>query len=341
MSNGICKLTGTTGKFINAHIIPAALTRPEVKGEPFVTAGNGNRPRRQFSSWTDRELVTQEGEDILTALDTWAIDVLRKNKMVWSGWGTMSALPNHKTEQSSYELFVPESGWGIRSVKGIDFNRLRLFFLSLLWRAAASNRPEFADVSLPDEHVSELRRMIVEGDPKSYCFYPITLSQLSTRGNTHNQTPIKSSWNVSVSGVSDRTQHVFRFYFDGLIVFFHIGEFTEGQVDKWYGKTAVAFADELACTAVTYERSFQRENLQMIMREAAQRWPVDFTKLTFGVDTVNQDKAAIVPEHSTTASGKISRQKSETGNGEPPVSKRTGLSTLILDAWKSVIRKVG
>ncbi|CAD9219248.1 transposase [Burkholderia cenocepacia] len=336
MSNGVCKLTGATGKFINSHIIPAALTRPEVKGEPFVTAGNGNRPRRQFSSWTDRELVTQEGEDVLTALDTWAIDVLRKSKMVWSGWGAVSALPSHKTERSSYELIVPETGWGIRSVKGIDFPRLRLFFLSLLWRAAASDRPEFADVSLPVEHINALRRMIIDGNPTPYCFYPITLSQLSTRGDAHNFTPIKSSWDVNGGGASDRTQHVFRFYFDGLIVFFHIGEFTEEQLEKWYGKMAVAFSDELVCTAVTYERSFQLENLKMIMLETAQRWPADYVKLMSSVGGINRNETAIAPEHAATPNGKLSHQTSEVRGGERSVAKRTGISTMVRDVWKGL-----
>ena len=91
-SEGICKLTRRHGRFVKSHIIPAALTKPSRKGSYFLQMGKNERPRRRWSSWYDPELVTDEGEKYLEELDTWAIKILRKNKMVWSGWGGRSAL---------------------------------------------------------------------------------------------------------------------------------------------------------------------------------------------------------------------------------------------------------
>lgn len=43
---------------------------------------------------------------------------------------------------------IPDSGgWGIRKIEGIDGSRLRLFFISLLWRAAVSEMVEFREVA--------------------------------------------------------------------------------------------------------------------------------------------------------------------------------------------------
>jgi hypothetical protein len=86
MKEGICKLTGEKGKFVKSHIIPAALTTPEGTG-PLTQGGRGRPPIRRWSSWYDPCLVTQAGEAILAEYDNWAIQELRKNKLIWSSWG--------------------------------------------------------------------------------------------------------------------------------------------------------------------------------------------------------------------------------------------------------------
>lgn len=51
---GICELTKKPGKFVQAHLIPKALTRPEFAGTSFVeTSARGQRPKRAWSSWYD------------------------------------------------------------------------------------------------------------------------------------------------------------------------------------------------------------------------------------------------------------------------------------------------
>jgi hypothetical protein len=63
---GICKLTGKSGKFVKSHLIPQAFTKPSVPGNFFITGGQGRRPKSNWSSWYDEQLVVQEGEDILS-----------------------------------------------------------------------------------------------------------------------------------------------------------------------------------------------------------------------------------------------------------------------------------
>lgn len=119
--HGVCKLTHRHGKFVDSHIIPASLTKPSVKGSPLFQYGSGKRPVRRWSSWYDPRLVTADGEKYLSDLDTWAISVLRKHRLVWSGWGDESTLDGYHTRI--------DGPIGVRRVEEIDPNQLRLFFL--------------------------------------------------------------------------------------------------------------------------------------------------------------------------------------------------------------------
>jgi hypothetical protein len=158
------------------------------------------------------------------------------------------------------------NGWGGRLVCGIDFPRLRLFLLSLLWRAAATERREFSEVSLPPEDLEILRTMLVEGRTTPTEFYPATLLQISTRGPAQNQVPLAQMMTVpNLPGLGSRSSPIFRFYFDGLVV--HIHRLASGSMDAFM-PSVVGAQDTLLVGTVTYESSFQRENLAHVLRES-------------------------------------------------------------------------
>jgi hypothetical protein len=130
---GVCRLTGKCGRFVKSHIIPEALTRPP-SGRPLAQAGLGKRPVKRWTSWYDTSLVTREGEDLLRNHDDWAIKILRRHKMTWRSWGGANAL------QDANWLDVGNGIHGFRKIE-LDTRRLRLFFLSLLWRTSATSLP--------------------------------------------------------------------------------------------------------------------------------------------------------------------------------------------------------
>ena len=196
---GICALTGRSGEFVKSHILPRALTKPSRPGSPIIEAGNGKRPSRQWDSWYDDRLVILYGEKILAALDNWAIPVLRDRELVWSGWKS----PDFPKEGHQPFTGTPH---GMRSVTGLDTDRLRLFFLSLLWRAAASTKPQFKDIQLPANYLSELGRMLVEGDPGKTTYFPIELFQLSTISAQFNRAALAIA--SIASGWRERTFRV-------------------------------------------------------------------------------------------------------------------------------------
>jgi hypothetical protein len=69
------------------------------------------------------------------------------------------------------ELEFKNEEWGF-TVRGVEYARFKLFGMSLLWRAAASRRPEFDGVRL-GPHEERLRKMLDAGDqglPHEYGF---------------------------------------------------------------------------------------------------------------------------------------------------------------------------
>lgn len=267
-TNGICKLTGKEGRFVNSHLIPKALTRPEEKGLPFVQVGQVSRPSRRWSSWSDRRLVIQDGENVLSALDNWAIPTLRSHKLIWSGWGPLQELVVKDHKQ------IPNSpwGWGIRKLPGIDPARLRLFFLSLLWRAAATDLPEFSEIVIPPDHLKKLSSMLLDGNPLPLSFYPATLSQLSTLGIAHNQTPLAEIKIIPALGSQpEQSMPIFRFYFEGLIV--HIIRQSSDHTIEGLGPLVVGAGKELVISTIPFDTSYQKENINHIISEARRDWP--------------------------------------------------------------------
>lgn len=259
MAVGICKLTGERGIFIKSHLIPKALTRPAIQGAPLIEIDSGRHPIRRWDSWYDTRLVTRKGEDLLTDLDTTAIQELRRLRLIWSGW--------ENTGIEDFHTPIKGTPFGIRKIQDADSKSLRLFFLSLLWRAGASERREFAGVKLQVEHLEVLRTMVVEKNEQPIDFFNIQLTQLSTRGVIHNQTPfgdVKRIPNLERPGDFDVVP-IFRFYFDGLIVHFHP---PIESLSRDPSTLILGSSDVLTVSTVTYEDSFQRRNLHTVMTDS-------------------------------------------------------------------------
>lgn len=259
--HGFCKLTHRVGAFVDSHIIPEALTRPSVRGSPLLQYGDGAHPTRRWSSWYDPQLVTAEGEKYLSDLDTWAIAQLREHKLVWSGWGTETDLGMHHTPINNI--------FGIRKIEGIDTKRLRLFFLSLLWRAAASSRYEFKEISVTPRDLEMLRRAILGLEEPPLGFYPVQLTQLSTKGVMHNHTPIpnlKYAPNLDDPKAPPYELPTFRFYMDGLIAHAHRSLPAAYDV-KELGDLVVGAESSLVLSTVTFQDSVQLREMAAILGE--------------------------------------------------------------------------
>lgn len=260
---GMCKLTQTRGKFTRSHILPKALTRAEGLAPGLTQYGQGKAERRS-SSWYDPAMVTEAGEKILSNYDDWGIKTLREYKMVWSGWGPMESLSDVR--------FIPGTPWGQRKIEFRDVEvprRLRLFLLSILWRAAATVRSEFAEITLSSEHLEKLRAMVLKEEPEPLDFYPATLVQLSTLGTRHNMAPIASTKQIPPVGEkAGWNEPIFRFMIDGLIIHFSRLSIEENAA-KDLGRLRVGNGNALTLNTVRYEDSAEAQNMEIVMLEAA------------------------------------------------------------------------
>jgi hypothetical protein len=214
--NGVCKLTGLPGRYVNSHIIPAALTRLPAEGKKIVEAGIGRGVKKRFVSWYDNELVIRVGEDILESIDTAGIEVLREHKLVWSSWETDEELKIDELDQRGEEA-------SMRLARISRARELQLFFLSLLWRSAASTRPEFAEVTLPPDILEDLRFRIYRKDPGAFSDFPVQLFQISSKGILHNRTPRLEKTVAHIEGEETLVLEYVRFYFDGLVTRIYLG----------------------------------------------------------------------------------------------------------------------
>ena len=268
MVYGVCKLTGNSGVYVKSHLLPKALTKRCNPTGHFVTGGPGRRPKKSWSSWYDEKLVIRKGEDILERYDNWAIRELRRLELVWSGWSGKTSLPVET-------WFGPKpKGFGHRQVKCSDPDQLRLFFLSLLWRAAATSLPDFDEIQLEPEELDGLRTMVLAGNPRPLDFYPISLFQLASKGRSHNLGPIASEWVTNYEGENYRIQS-FRFYFDGLIAHVH----RKGSFVPKYEPLYVGSSQDLLVQTGMWESSFQLANIRQHHEEASAWWPDEYSKL--------------------------------------------------------------
>ena len=166
---------------------------------------------------------------------------------------------------------------GFRRIEGVDPGKLRLFFLSLLWRGAATNRVEFAEITLPDLDLECLRQMLVTGDPGPVNYYPIFLVQLSTLGKHQNLAPFSDTIYLFDETMNHFYVPRFRFYFDGLIAW--ILRPPSDSPGKYQNEAVVGYGRTLLVSTVPYERSFQLENAEKHLRETIGQFPQQFLKL--------------------------------------------------------------
>lgn len=256
---------------MKCHILPEALTRPERVGANLVQYGQGRRPIKRWTSWYDRQLVIGEGEAVLARHDNWAIKALHNHKMVWSSWGSAQYL-----EAADFKSFGSTS-WGVRSITDCDTRKLRLFFLSILWRAAATGLGEFAEIQMPADELERLRVMVLSGNPEPLSFYPVSLTQLSTRGIVHNLAALAQTKEIPSPDGQD-TVPIFRVYIDGLIAHFQ----RPGKLDAIVaelGPLMVGNEQRITFSTVTFENSFELENLLWNVIEAQRDWPARMESL--------------------------------------------------------------
>lgn len=100
--------------------------------------------------------------EIIGSLETYGRKVL---------YGGLSKLEDVKCKN----YVNPNDGAEFSICENVDYKRFKLFLLSILWRAAISNREVFKEAELSHGHIRRIRRMILKNDPRKVWQYPVVI----------------------------------------------------------------------------------------------------------------------------------------------------------------------
>jgi hypothetical protein len=147
---GQCKLCLRQATLRRSHVVPEFVYRPVFGAGHTAVVLEPNKPKRthrQTGYW--ERLLCDECEGRLGRLETYFADVWFKKPL------RPRRIPGLEVE-----------------IKGLDYSRLKLFFLSVFWRAGVSTLESFQDVSL-GVHAERLRTRLIASDAGPAETYPI------------------------------------------------------------------------------------------------------------------------------------------------------------------------
>ncbi len=158
----LCRLCNRDRKLIKAHVIPEAFfrsLRSGGKAPEIHTNTKGAYPKRAPIGVYDRTILCGECDGCFSPWDDHAQQVLIRD--------FSEALP-----------LYDESRKVAYRIQRFNYNLLKLFFLSLLWRASVSNHKFYRRISVgPYEEI--LRGMLLTEDPGTAEKFAVTLARFS------------------------------------------------------------------------------------------------------------------------------------------------------------------
>jgi hypothetical protein len=161
-----CRMCGENRKLIDAHIIPRSFYEPlKENGQipRIITDKAGVYPKRSQTGAYDKEIVCGSCEQIFSP---------------WDGYGYTFLFQD--LDDANY-IWDRQRALAYNFGK-CDVEKLKLFFLSVLWRASVSKQDIFRDVQLgPFEE--KLRGLLWRGDSVDNSEFAIALSKFDAPAN--------------------------------------------------------------------------------------------------------------------------------------------------------------
>jgi len=167
MKKGICKLCGQYKDLLKqSHIYPSFICKGvfDHTNRTVLASLKDNRgPRFYQTGFYDKNMLCAHCDNVLIGrLERYAASVL----------------PPPITDANTNVIVQIENAQFITlHVSGVDYRQLKLFVLSLLWRAHHSNNKFFEKVHIPT-HEPILREMILKGEPGAETFYQIAITRV-------------------------------------------------------------------------------------------------------------------------------------------------------------------
>ena len=99
--------------------------------------------------------------------------------------------------------------------EGLDYKKLKLFFLSVLWKMSVSKNNPFSNIKL-GSHQEKIRKMLIDSDPGQFWQYPCFITAITFNGN------INRDFHLTADKVRYKKSHLWRFVMGGFLFAFII-----------------------------------------------------------------------------------------------------------------------
>jgi hypothetical protein len=153
-----CKFCYQERKLVEAHVIPRSFFEINPANPPRLASNKeGVFPKRSPAGMYDTQLVCEACERLFSPFDDYAQRLL---------------LANRETANPIYDGEQPIA----RIYEGYDYQKLKLFFLSLLWRASESSHNFYRYIKL-GPHERTVQQAIIDSNPGDADFYPVILAK--------------------------------------------------------------------------------------------------------------------------------------------------------------------
>jgi hypothetical protein len=162
MSMGICRLCGNDRQLVDSHIIPKAFHRDlkgSSSGAPIIIGNNPTAfPKKNPGGIYEEEMLCRPCEEIFGP---------------WDDYGAQCLIQNY--DRDAQPLLSFNGDILAYAFPMWDEKRLRMFSLSLLWRAAVTTNEIFSRVTLGNSDLARLTERILSGDPGSSDNFSVML----------------------------------------------------------------------------------------------------------------------------------------------------------------------
>lgn len=200
----ICKLCAQQKKLIKAHIIPEFMYK-EIYDEDHLfyklrlenLGKNSKIPTGEY----DKSILCESCDNVsIGQLESYAAKVYEE------GGGT-----------NANKLFYQDWNTTILHVTNIDYEKFKLFLLSILWKSSMTKREFFKDVNL-GPYENTIREMIINRDPKEQADFPCLMIECRA------DVPWTSQLITQPTMIKMNNRTVYRYLLNGIMYFYYIGE---------------------------------------------------------------------------------------------------------------------
>ena len=157
--SGICKLCAEDRKLVKSHIIPKAFFEPRAGGLTMLFNREDLHPKRMPSGIYDSKILCHQCEEQFSKLDDYAFKLLIENS---------SARRKVRVREFEYEI-----------IESFDYDKLKLFFMSVLLRADLSEGFYWQRIRLGNRRLT-LKKHISKGIAPGRDVFPVFLSRMTT-----------------------------------------------------------------------------------------------------------------------------------------------------------------